>query len=34
MSKFNFTQRYIDSTSISDTDGVILDVVGNDVKDI
>lgn len=31
MSKFNFTQRYIDSASISDTDGVILDVVGSDV---
>jgi hypothetical protein len=31
MSKFNFTQRYIDSASISDTDGIILDVVGSDV---
>ena len=31
MSKFNFTQRYIDSNSISDTDGIILDVVGSDV---
>lgn len=31
MSKFNFTQRYIESTSIDDTDGVILDVVGSDV---
>ena len=31
MSKFNFTQRYLDSTSIDDTDGIILDVVGSDV---
>ena len=31
MSKFNFTQRYIDSPSIDNTDGVILDVVGSDV---
>jgi hypothetical protein len=31
MSKFNHTQRYIESTSISDTDGIILDVVGSDV---
>jgi hypothetical protein len=31
MSKFNFTQRYLDSASISDTDGIILDVVGSDV---
>ena len=31
MSKFNFTQRYIDSASINDTDGIILDVVGSDV---
>ena len=31
MSKFNFTQRYVESTSISDTDGIILDVVGSDV---
>ena len=31
MSKFNFTQRYIESASISDTDGIILDVVGSDV---
>jgi len=31
MSKFNFTQRYIESASINDTDGVILDVVGSDV---
>ena len=31
MSKFDFTQRYKDATSISSTDGLILDVVGNDV---
>jgi len=31
MSKFNFTQRYIESASINDTDGIILDVVGSDV---
>jgi len=31
MSKFNHTQRYIESTSISDTDGILLDVVGSDV---
>ena len=31
MSKFNFTQRYLDSASIDDTDGVILDVVGSDI---
>jgi hypothetical protein len=31
MSKFNFTQRYLDSASINDTDGIILDVVGSDV---
>lgn len=31
MSKFNFTQRYIDSASIDNTDGVILDVIGSDV---
>lgn len=31
MSKFNFTQRYISTSTIDDTDGVILDVVGSDV---
>lgn len=31
MAKFDFTQRYKDATSISSTDGLILDVVNNDV---
>ena len=31
MSKFNFSQRYIESASINTTDGIILDVVGSDV---
>ena len=31
MSKFNFAQRYIDSASIDNTDGIILDVDGSDV---
>ena len=31
MSKFNFTQRYISTSTIDDTDGVILDVDGSDV---
>lgn len=26
MSKFNFTQRYVESASIDSTDGIILDV--------
>ena len=31
MSKFNFTQRYVESASIDSTDGIILDVDGSDV---
>ena len=31
MSKFNYTQRYISTSTISDTDALIFDVDGSDV---